>query len=195
MKKWNANIQIPTGSDYVVIINDVKFGVSNSSGNPMLTVSSEIKSPSEFDGTVYGGNESVNIAGVKLKPNYYPTTVFNIAEDGSKEINADKTKSSRDRIMKDLLTPLGIIYEDVDWNNPKLDVLKGKAWYVMLECDIVERRATPTTAEIEASRKAGKRVEGKVLTNPVTKQPLVDYWPEIKEIFGLCPEHSVDAAY
>lgn len=190
MKKWNAEIQIPTGSEYVVGINDVKFSVSNA-GNPMLTLGFEIKSPSEFDNTLYGGNESVNIAGVKTRPRWYVTTVL----DENKVIDEPATKSARERLMKDFLTPLAIEYADIDWNNPKLDILKGKAWYAQIECKPNEKRATPTTADIENAKRTGSRVEGKIMINPVTKQPLVDYWPDVTNIFGLCPEHSVDAAY
>lgn len=189
MKKWNADVQIPTDSNYIVLFGDVEFSVSNS-GNPMITITPQIKTPSEID--ING--EMYNIAGVKCKPRWYTTTVFN-EEDGVKTINQEKTKSSRDRLMKEIFGELGLTYEEINWENPDIKILKGKAFYAVVECKPVEKRKTPTQAQIEAAKKAGKRAEGDVMKNPRTGQALVDYWPATDDLFGLCREESVDAPY
>lgn len=177
---------IPTDTNYIVRVADAEVKLSNA-GNPMVVVTPEINTPAD----VMIGEDQVNIAGVKCGPRYYSIKVVN--DEG--ELDPVKTKTARERLVKELLSPIGLEYDQVNWDNPDMSILKGKAYYALVKSKVVEKRKNPTQVQIETARKAGKRAEGDVLMNPITKQPLVQYWPETEDIFGYCPEQSVSVAF
>lgn len=190
-QKWNSKIQFPTDSNFTARICGASFGQSNKD-NPMITLDWEVVLPTDVE--VAG--EMVNIAGVKCK-SYYNVTVF---DEG--EIDKDKTSKVRLRLhnpnKKDgLFDMLDIKPEDINWDNPDVDVLKGKAFFVMMEPKVEEKRKNPTLVELEEARKKGIHPSkaGAIMKHPVTGKPIVDYWPEIKQIFALAPEGSVGTAY
>lgn len=183
-QKWNSSIQFPTDSNYVNRIVGVIFGPSNSSGNPMITLTCEVVQPEEVE----VGGVMYNIAGVQTK-NYFTTQTD----------NEEKTFNARKRVTE-LLTKLGIDAESLNWDNlgPQLEPLKGKLLLTMMSSQIQERRKNPTLAEIEAAKKQGLtdfRNIGKVMTHPITGKALINYWPKIDEIFGLSPDQTVGGPY
>lgn len=178
--KWNASMQFPTDSNYTNRILSAKFGPSNSSGNPMVTLECEVVQPEEVE--IAG--ENVTIAGVNTK-SYYTTQVTD---------NEERTVSSRKRLV-DLLNNLGIDTSNLNWDNlgPQLQPLVGKCILTMMSAQVQERRKTPTAAQIAEAKKNGVtdfRNIGEVMKNPVTGKPLINYWPQISEIFGLSPDQT-----
>lgn len=181
--KWNANMQFPTDSNFVNRITGAEFGPSNSSGNPMITLHTEVVSPQEveIDGKM------VNIAGVK-SIQYYVTDVKD---------DPEKTRSCRDRITnndegpnKGLWPKLGLDPATINWDNIDVKPLLGKLILTQMSPDIEPQRKNPTMAQIEAAKKLNKRAEGDPQTNPLTGAPLINYWPKIRQIFGLAPNQG-----
>lgn len=175
MQQWNAKILFPADSDYSNRVLTAKYGPSNSSGNPMITLVMEVVSPQSKN---IAGVDT-NIAGCKTT-NYYTVTSFN--EDGS--VNDENTKNCRERITK-LYTDFGL-EAPTDFNAP-LDVkgFEKKVVLTQMRSKITEQRKTPTAEQ------AAKKQQGDVMKHPVTGKPLIQYWPEIVEIFGLAPEGQV----
>lgn len=184
--KWNSKIMFPTDSAYKARICGAVFGASKSSSNPMITVTWEVVAPQEVE----VGGELVNIAGVQTTEYYSTATIDKDSESG---FDDEKTKNARKRVQE-LYTTLGI-EEAIDWENPDTKPLLGKCAYVGMKSDVNERRKTPTLAQIEACKKAGKRPEGDLMTHPITGAKLTDYWPKVTDVFGHCAEESVSAAY
>lgn len=179
-KKWNAELQFPTNSDFVNRIIAGSFALSNSSKNPMVTLELEVNSPQEVE----IGGEMVNIAGVKAKT-YFVSKVINA--DGS--INEEKTKACQDKI-KELWTKMGLDPETINWDNIDYKPLLGKLVLTMMSSDEDEMRKNPTTAQIEEAKKKNKRAEGEILKNPITGKAIIRYWPQVREIFGLSPNQD-----
>ena len=180
--KWNSNIMFPSDSDYIVRVCKAEFGESKSSGNPMITVEYEVVAPEVKE---IAGDE-VTLSGVKTIV-YYTTTTF----DGQ-EVDTLKTKNARARLTAfyKLVDPELVI----DFENPDTKVLLGKAFYAQMYPEIKEQRKEPTMAQIESAKTKNIRPEGDVMLHPLTRQPLISYWPKIKELFAACPEHNVSAA-
>lgn len=176
MKKWNSDMMFPTDSNYVARCINATFGESKSSGNAMITFDWEVVEPQEVE--ING--EMVNIAGIKTKT-YNVVTNF---VDGV--IDDAKTNASRERVKK-LYEDAGLSTEGLDYENLNVDGFKGLAFYVKMDSSITEQRKTPTAAQIEAAKKSGKRAEGDIMKNPVNGKVLVNYYPQVREIFGLCP--------
>lgn len=175
-KKWTNNVMFPTNSDYICRVTEATFGESKSSGNPMITVKTEIYSPETVEVT----GEQYNIAGTQPQPMYFPV---NVSEGG--ELNEEKTANSLNRV-KDFLTKLNIDIADFNPENPAIDKLKGKMFHCVVSGESDERRASPTTEElVEAkSKNIHPSQAGKVMKNPMNGQPLVSWKPIIKEVFG-----------
>lgn len=174
-EKWNASYMLPPGSDYVNRITGAEWNPSKNSGNPMITLNLELTNPQEVE----IGDKQINIAGIKTTV-YQTTTVM---KNGI--VDEEKTSKTRERAEK-LLLSLGMKKEEIDWDNLNVDGLKGKLVFAFMEAETVERRANPTSEELKKNPKA----VGKVLKNPLTGKPLVDYWPKTREIFGLHPNQD-----
>lgn len=181
-KKWNSDIMFPTDSDYIARIVGATFAPS-SKGNPMLTLSFEVVSPQEKE--VAG--EMVVMAGIKAKK-YYVTSAL----DESGEVDVEKSERCVETIKK-LAESLGI--GELDLSNINTQPWLGKLCYAQMSSNITEQRKTPTASQIEAAKKAGKRPEGDVMKHPVTGKALIEYWPQIDQIFGLAPSDGVNMAY
>lgn len=177
MKKWNADVQFPSDNCFTNRIMSIKVAPSNS-GNPMLTIETELVSP-----TVYEiGGEEVDITGVKAT-SYVTYKVM----DGD-EVDSEKTAKAQER-TKELLVNLEVPEGDINWDNlgPVVSGLKGKTIMTQMNSRIDEQRKTPTSAQIAEAKKLGKRAEGDVMFHPKTNKKMVKYWPNIVEIFGLVP--------
>ena len=175
MQKWNSKVQFPSDSCFVNRVTDATFGPSNSSGNPMLTLTCEVVSPATYE----IGTETYNIAGVQTK-NYYTTAV-----QGDDERTAECQKR-----FKALWELFGLDPNTINWDNPDVSPLRGKLILTQMSPDIEPQRKNPTAAQIEAAKKTGARPEGDVQKHPVTGAPLINYWPKIREIFGLAPQQD-----
>lgn len=184
--KWNSKLMFPTMSDAINRVLGIDFGPSNSSGNPMVTLNLELAAPKEVE--IDG--KQVTIAGVKTRF-YFTTTVFKKDDHGERVIDEIKTENARGR-FKEFLAK--IEYPDIDsinWDNFNHTPIRGKLLFCLMEANVVEKRANPTADELKKDRKA----EGKVLRHPVTKVPLVDYWPTTTEIFDVAPADGVNVPY
>jgi len=177
-KKWNSDIMFPTDSDYIARIVGATFAPS-SKGNPMLTLNFEVVSPQEKE--VAG--EMVSLAGVKAKK-YYVTSAL----DESGDVDVEKSERCVETINK-LADSLGI--ESLDLSNIDTKPWLGKLCLVQMSSNVTEQRKTPTASQIEAAKKAGKRPEGDVMKHPVSGKNLIEYWPQIDEIFGLASSDGV----
>jgi hypothetical protein len=176
-KKWSAQLKFPTTSDTICRIVGASFGPSNSSGNPMVTVETEIVTPEEVE--IDG--EMVTISGVKAK-NYFVTEVKD---------DAEKTTKRRETFQH-FWSVILEIKEPINWDNIDTKPMLGKLVMTFMEPEEEERRADPTAAE----RAKDKNAKGKVLINPKTRRPMVNYWPKIREFFGLAPnQDGVKMAY
>lgn len=166
--KWNAELQFPTNSDFVNRIIGAEFGPSNNSGNPMITIEAEVNTPQE----VMIGEKQVTIAGVKAKK-YYVTEVKD---------DPAKTEEKREEVKK-LWTDLGLDPSTINWDNIDVSPLRGKLIMTLMSGKKTERRANPTSEQLKKDPKA----LGPVLKNPATGKALIQWWPQIDEIFGLAP--------
>lgn len=175
--KWNKTLMFPTDSNFIVRCIGANFGPSKSSGNPMVTLSWEIVSPQQVE---IGDGQYV-IAGIKCGDTYYTTSN---PKDLTKQENARKR-------FEEFCTKLGIDPATINWDNVDTKPFLGKLVFVMISPDVEERRKNPTAAQLAANPKA----EGDVMRNPINGQPLVDYYPKIREVFGLAPSDGVTLPY
>jgi hypothetical protein len=171
-RKWTPEIKIPQDSSYIIRCIEESFAPSKSSNNPMITLKFELVSPEEVE--VAG--ELVNVAGVQPSPLYIVTQ----AMDESGNIDVEKSANGAKR-LKAMYTAFGLPNDNVNPENPALG-FKGKVVYALLYPDTSERRKSPTAAQLAAGQK-----QGDIMINPVTKQPLVNHYIKIGEIFGLAP--------
>lgn len=171
MQQWNAKVLFPADSDYSNRVLKATFGPSNSSGNPMITLEMEVVTPASKE---IGGAE-YNIGGCKTT-NYYSVNGY---IDG--ELDKDKTANNRKRITE-LYANFGLT-PPTDFDSP-LDVsgFKGKVVLTQMNSKITEMRKTPTAEQ------AAKGQQGDIQKHPFTGKPLIQYWPQVQEIFGLAPE-------
>lgn len=181
-KKWNSEIQFPTDSDYINRIVGATFAPSKK-GNPMLTLNFEVVSPQEKE--VAG--EQVVLAGVK-STRYFVTQSL----DESGEVDVEKSQRAADT-LKELCAKLKI--DDVNFENIDTKPFLGKLVYTAMSSNVVERRKEPTAAQIAAAKAAGKRPEGDIMKHPITGKNLINYWPQIDDIFGLAPSDGVQVAF
>lgn len=190
MKSWNAKIQFPTDSDYINRVTTATFGPSKSSGNPMITLELEIVSPRSKD----VGGEEIELAGVKCK---HYLTIKVLPPDNA----SDKELAYAEEASKDALGRCKEFYamafpDDPDRatslnpENPDLTGLVGLCFYTQMQPDVEEQRKNPTPEQIAAGQKIGKRPEGDIMKHPVSGKALIQYWPKIREVFGLAPKDA-----
>jgi hypothetical protein len=184
-EKWNAQMQFPNDTQYINRCVGAEFGASKSSGNPMITLSFELVSPQEVE--IAG--KMVSITGIK-------TTTYNSLNitDSDGEQNAEKEAQMKERI-KGLYKLFELDTENIDWNNPDVKGFLGKCVYCHMNAEPIEQRKPPTAEQLQEAKRTGKRAEGAVCKNPITGQPVVQYWPKVREIFGLAPTGHVSMAY
>jgi hypothetical protein len=172
VRKWNSEIPWTHREDYILRVTEESFGPSKSSGNPMITLKMEVVSPE----TMEVAGAEYNIAGVSFGlTKYYPTQVI---EDG--ETNQTKTVQAQDRV-KELYRAFGLDDSSINFENPTLG-FKGKTVYARLYNNATEQRRAPTKEQLAKGQR-----QGDIMTNPVTKKPLMQNSPAIGEIFGLAP--------
>ena len=97
---------------------------------------------------------------------------------GKNTTSEEATAAARDRYIK-LLEAFELPTDNIDWENPA-GGFKGKTVYALVEDNETEQRGTPTKADLAKGIKVGP-----VLLNPRTKQPLINHYPQIREIFGV----------
>jgi len=178
---WNASIQFPSDSCFVNRIISAKFAPSNS-GNPMITIESEVVQPETYN----VGGQDINIAGVKVK-SYYTCKVM----EGD-VVNEEKTAQARSRVFvsanpeqPSLWDKLGLDGSKEDPENPNVKQLEGICFYAQMSSRPDEQRKTPTAEQIALAKSKGQRALGDIMKNPVTGKALCKYWPQIDEIFGV----------
>lgn len=167
--KWSSKVQFPQ-DNFVLLCTEESFGPSKSSGKPMITLKFEVHAPQTAN---IAGTEYV-VAGVEI-PFY--TVTKSINADGV--VDEEKQENVKKRLNA-LYAQFGLP-EPTDLENPTLG-FKGKKVWALLSSDKQEKRKAPTAEQ------AARGEEGEVITNPITGQPLINYWPRINEIFGLAPE-------
>lgn len=180
-QKWTFNTFFPTDSNFICRVVEESFSPSKSSGNPMITLKTEIVAPEEYE----IGGEMFTLAGVNPNPLYFTTQAFN---DG--ELDVEKTEKNRKR-LEDLYSKFQMDFSKFNPENPELG-FKGKLFYCQMSGEENVRRKTPTAEQMKVGdpnakplpRKAG---EGDVMVNPMSGKPLLSYRPIIREIFGLAP--------
>lgn len=174
--KWSSRIQFPR-DNFVCRVVEEKFTRSQSNGNPMITLTVEtvglLKNDNTTTDEVDIGGETFMIAGARIIQ-YYPTIVLDSNGDG---VDSEKTRKSQDRV-KELYSKFKMD-ENVNFENPTLG-FKGKQFMCLLYGDAQPQRRSPTKAELDA----GKR-EGEVILDPVTREPVINYYPKIDRIYGL----------
>lgn len=183
-KKWSAAVMIPTSSEYANRITGASFSPSKSSGNPMVTVECEVVTPQEVE----VGGEQVNIAGVSTT-NYFVTTVI---DPKTKTVDEEATAKKRGQ-FREFWEKCGLDSSEINWDNIEVKKLEGKVLLTQMESEMEEKRATPTAEQIAKAKEKGVRPEGTIMKNPVTGKPLVNYWPKIREFFGLSPDQTPSA--
>ena len=189
--KWSADIAIPTDSGYTAQITEASFGPSKSSGNPMITIKSELCAPE----SVMVGDKEVSIAGVPLRALYFTTKVL----DGNAVVE-DKTANARERVFvssdpdkPSLWEKLGLDGSKEDPENPNVKQLIGMK--ILVQCSSKEdaQRKTPNAEQIAKAKANKSRAEGDIMTHPVTGKKLVKFWPEIDEVFAVAPSGTGSA--
>jgi len=132
----------------------------------MITVNYEVVSPAEVE--IDG--KQVTVAGTPIKA-YYTT-----GNPG----DAEKDEKAKAR-TRALFENMGLDPATINFDNIDTKPLLGLELMVLISPDEEEMRANPTAAELAKDKKA----QGKVLKNPKTGAVLIDYWPKIREVFGL----------
>lgn len=161
---WTPKTQFPT-DNYIIRCIGEEVGVSQSSGNPMVTLEWEIVNcePKQI------GDELVDFDGTKFKS--YHVTANREDEEKSNKV----FKYYQDGV----LTKCGIDVSE-GWDDENPPSVKGKVVYALLKGEENKSYAQPTKEE----REAGKKV-GKVLQDPITGKDLVIYKPILSIIHGL----------
>jgi hypothetical protein len=147
----------------------------------MLTLEMEVVSPE----TVEVAGEEINIGGVKTK-NYYVTTI--LKDDGSvdEKATAEQREKYLTGVESGLLPRLGIDPATINWDNiDAKGLFEGKLVLTQMSPDIEPQRKNPTSAQIAAAKKMNTRPEGDVQKHPITGKTLINYWPKVREVFGL----------
>lgn len=177
IKNWDASVEIPTNSEYILRVMEAKFAPSNG-GNPMITLQYEIASPDQV--TCLNG-EIVSVAGVKV-PGWYVTKSI---DPVTQEVDFEKTASCEARVFSNkentaLFQLFGITIAPNQYDNPPVEQLIGKCQYARIKPDAKVKHDSPTAADLKAGKK-----EGKVSINPKTRKPIQTYYPKIEELYGL----------
>jgi len=170
--KWNMSIPFEKKSDYIIRFTELSLA-PNSKGNPMITIKTEIAAPDTVDMVVNGEMKPVVVAGVKPGAHYITLQVSNENGEG---INEEKTEGCRKR-WNEFRAKLELP-EETNWDNPVLEDVKKVLAYALIKNKATPKTASPTKEELAKGIKVGK-----VLLHPKTKQPLIDNYPEIEEIF------------
>jgi hypothetical protein len=193
MVKWNAELQFPSDNDYANRITNIVHGESKSSGNLMLTINTEVVSPTikEIDG------KEVDITGAKSQAFYVVTHIY----DENDDLDTERTGKARERASK-LLLSIGVPEESgignlnsEAWDNLEVLIkpLLGKIVLTQMESDIDEQRKTPTQAQLLEAKKKGIHPSqaGSIMKNPITGKQEIKYWPKIVQIYGLSTDQSL----
>lgn len=144
----------------------------------MITLTAEtvglLKNDNSTTDEVDVGGESYMIAGVRIT-SYYPTIVLNKDGEG---IDEEKTKKAQERV-KEVYGKFGLDNTNINFENPALG-FKGKLFMALLFGDPQPQRRSPTKEQLDRGIR-----EGEVILDPVTRQPVINYYPKIDRIYGL----------
>lgn len=161
---WTPKIQFPT-DNYILRCIGEEVGVSQSSGNPMVTLEWEIVNcePKQI------GDDLIDFDGVKFK-SYHVT---------ANKDDVEKSDKAFKRHQEGILVPCGIDVSE-GWDDENPPSVKGKVVHALIKGEENKSYAPPTKEE----REAGKKV-GKVLQDPITGKDLVIYKPVLSIVYGL----------
>jgi hypothetical protein len=181
---WNATIQFPTDTCFENRILKATFAPAKT-GNVGISLETEIVRPE----TYMVGEQEVNIAGVKARPQFpLMTKIF----DERGELDEEKTAACRARVFvstnpdqPSFWEKLGLDGSKEDPENPNVKQLEGLIIMVQMSSRLDEQRRTPTAEQIAKAKKAGIKPIGDIMKHPGTGKVLVKYWPQIDEIFGI----------
>lgn len=155
-----------------------KFGPSQSSGNPMITLEWEIIHPESV--TING--EVKNIMGVKPGSSYFPTIV--LAEDKSR--NNAKSDAALAR-LRDFRKAVDLPADEIDDENPTLDY-KGICVDAVCSAEEYKLHKEPTAEQLARGQRQG---------DPMTDasgKPLVGYRIKVDNILGKSQKVNATSA-
>lgn len=159
---WNNKIPLPKDRRTLRCIEE-SFGLSQSSGNPMITRTWEIVEPNEIE----IGDRKVDIDGVKVTQ-YLPTK--------NKE-DAEKSNKAFGRLVEDLKS-LGYSESEIDDENPPL-IAKGKVVDAIVYGKENKSFKPPTAEEKKNGARFGQPIKD------AQGKDVVVYQPQIETILGL----------
>lgn len=174
VSQWNSKIPFPKDR-YVIHCLDEVFGISKSSGNPMLTREFEIVAPE----TVQVGEKTISLAGAKITQ-YRPTKVK--AAEGWDIAKSDKKFGE----LRDELLNCGFTGEDIDDENPPI-FMKGKTFEAIVYAK-EERSRKAQTPEQRAKGEPGDAIKD------ASGKEVVTYQLQIEVILGQSTT-KIDAAF
>lgn len=184
MKNWNKTVPFPT-DNYLLRIIDATFAPSKGSGKPMITLMTEIQSPDVVSVVENGADVEYNVAGIKPRPLYQVTK----SVDAEGNVDAEKTATLSGNVDT-LYAKLGLT-KPADPENHNPEVFKNVVFWAVVTGRKQEKRKSPTAAQLAAGQKVGD-----VLTNPLTAEPQLEFYPEIQDlnaIYGVATAAQVDA--
>jgi len=176
VSQWNSKMPFPKDR-YVIHCLDETFGISKSSGNPMLTREFEIVAPE----TVQVGDRTISLAGAKITQ-YRPTKVKAQNGEGWDTAKSDKRFGE----LRDELVNCGFASEEIDDENPPI-FMKGKTFEAIVYAK-EERSRKAQTPEQRAKGEPGEPIKD------ASGKEVVTYQLQIEVILGQSTT-KIDAAF
>jgi len=181
---WNASIQFPTDTCFEVRILKATFAPAKT-GNVGITLETEVVRPE----TYMIGEQEVNIAGIKARPQYpFMTKLFD--ENGN--VDEERTAAARARVFTSNNPEQPSLWEKLeldgtkeDPDNPNVKQLVSLIVLAQMSSRLDVQRRTPTAEQIAKAKKNNTVALGDIMKNPKTGAVLCKYWPQIDEIFAL----------
>jgi len=166
-QKWTSKVMFPRDN---FVLRCIEESLEQSSkGNAMIKLVFEVDRPEEVE--ING--DTFNVAGAR-STGYYVLKVT----DGDGAVDTEKTENAQGRI-RELYEKFGLPSDNIDFDNPQLG-FKGKLQWALLYADAQEQRKSPTKEQLAKGIK-----QGDVLRHPITREPLIAYYPKIDQFFGL----------
>lgn len=166
-KSWNSKLGW-FNDNYILNVLSATFGPS-AKGSPMITFQFEVMSPQ----TVTINGEEITVAGAKITHR-----AVTQSKTANGEVDVIKTEKMAQR-LEALYKAFGLDFSAFNAENADTSGFEGKKVWAFVDHEIVEQRKSPTAEQI-----ANKQL-GDIAVNPVTGDKLQNFYPGIKEFFGL----------